>query len=131
MIARRLQFEHRTRTRRCATTQSIAEATRKGSIPISISRVIAEGASLVCSVESTRWPVRADSTAICAVSRSRISPTMITSGSALIIERRPEAKVSPPFFETCSCVSPSIWYSTGSSTVRMFFSGVLSIFSAA
>src|SRR6266480_3256020 len=67
---------------------------------------MAEGASLVCSVESTRWPVSADSTAICAVSRSRISPTMITSGSALIIERRPEAKVSPPFFETCSSVSP-------------------------
>ena len=38
------------RARRCATTQSIAEATRKGSIPISMRRVIAVGASFVCSV---------------------------------------------------------------------------------
>jgi hypothetical protein len=33
--------------------------------------------------------VSADSIAICAVSRSRISPTMITSGSARTIARRP------------------------------------------
>ncbi len=58
-------------------------------MPISVRRVIAEGASLVCSVERTRWPVSADSTAIRAVSASRISPTMITSGSARSIERRP------------------------------------------
>ena len=38
-------------------------------MPISVRRVIAPGASLVCSVESTRCPVRADSTAIWAVSR--------------------------------------------------------------
>ena len=30
-------------------------------MPISIRRVIAAGASLVCSVESTRWPVSAAS----------------------------------------------------------------------
>jgi hypothetical protein len=34
--------------------------------------------------------------AICAVSLSRISPTMMMSGSARIIERRPLANVSPP-----------------------------------
>ena len=94
-------------------------------------RVIAVGASFVCSVESTRWPVSAASTAICAVSRSRISPTMITSGSARIIERSPVAKVRPAFGLTCTWVSPSSWYSTGSSIVMMFFSGVLSSPSAA
>jgi hypothetical protein len=35
---------------------------------------------LVCSVASTRCPVNDACTAICAVSRSRISPIMITSG---------------------------------------------------
>ena len=64
-------------------------------MPISVSRVMADGASLVCSVESTRWPVRADSMAIRAVSASRISPTMMMSGSARSIERRPRAKVRP------------------------------------
>ena len=64
-------------------------------MPISSRRVIAVGASFVCSVERTRWPVSAASTAIVAVSESRISPTMITSGSARIIERRPVANVRP------------------------------------
>ena len=48
----------------------------------------------------------ADSTAIWAVSRSRISPTMITSGSARTIARRPVAKVSPTLVETCTWVMP-------------------------
>ena len=100
-------------------------------MPISIRRVIADGASLVCSVERTRWPVSAASTAICAVSRSRISPTMMTSGSARIIARRPLAKVRPAWSLTCTWVIPSIWRSTGSSMVMMFFSGVLTSLSAA
>ena len=91
-------------------------------MPISTRRVIAVGASFVCSVESTRWPVSADSIAICAVSPSRISPTMMMSGSARIIERRPFANVSPARGLTCTCVMPSSWYSTGSSIVMMFFS---------
>ncbi len=62
-------------------TQSIGEATRNGSMPMSTSRVMAPGASLVWIVESTRWPVSAAWMAISAVSRSRISPTMMTSGS--------------------------------------------------
>ena len=37
-------------------------------MPISVSRVSTLGASLVCRVVSTRWPVRAPSIAICAVS---------------------------------------------------------------
>ena len=48
----------------------------------------------------------ADSIAICAVSRSRISPTMITSGSARSSERSPAAKVSPVFGFTCTCLMP-------------------------
>ena len=80
------------RTSRWATMQSTAEETRKGSMPMSISRPRALGASRVWSVERTRWPVRAASTAMCAVSRSRISPTMITSGSARSIERRPDVE---------------------------------------
>ena len=92
IIVRRLHSSQSGRARRWATTQSTAEPTRNGSMPISIRRVTALGASLVCSVESTRWPVSAASMAICAVSRSRISPTMMMSGSARIIERRPLAK---------------------------------------
>ena len=55
--------------------------TRNGSMPMLSRRVTVDGASLVCSVESTRWPVSAALTAISAVSKSRISPTMMMSGS--------------------------------------------------
>ena len=50
-------------------------------MPMFISRLIVLGASLVCSVESTRWPVSAALTAISAVSKSRISPTRMMFGS--------------------------------------------------
>ena len=73
----------------------------------------------------------ADSTAIRAVSPSRISPTMITSGSARSIERSPRAKVSPALRLTCSWLTPGSWYSTGSSIVMMFLSIELIAFSAA
>ena len=49
------------------------------------------GASLVCSVDSTRWPVSAAWIAISAVSRSRISPIMMMSGSWRSSERTPAA----------------------------------------
>lgn len=42
---------------------------------------IAATLSSACRVESTRWAVNAACVAMTAVSRSRISPTMITSGS--------------------------------------------------
>ncbi len=58
-------------------------ATRKGLSPISINRVTAPGASLVWMVDSTRCPVIAAWKAILDVSRSRISPTRMTSGSCL------------------------------------------------
>jgi len=49
-------------------------ATRNGSMPMFMRRLMVDGASLVCRVESTRWPVRAALTAISAVSKSRTSP---------------------------------------------------------
>jgi hypothetical protein len=42
---------------------------------------MAPAASLVWMVDSTRWPVSDAWMAISAVGKSRISPTMITSGS--------------------------------------------------
>ena len=101
-----------------------------GSIPMSVSRPSALAASRVCSVDSTRWPVSAAWIAISAVSRSRISPTMITSGSARNIERRPIAKVTPVLTDTCICLMPAICDSTGSSIVRMLFSPSLTTDSA-
>ena len=57
------------------------DATRNGSTPISTRRVTAPAASLVWTVLNTRWPVSDAWIAISAVSLSRISPTMMTSGS--------------------------------------------------
>ncbi len=68
---------------------------------------------LACTVVKTRCPVSADWMAICAVSESRISPTMILSGSWRRIERRPRAKVSPFFSLIGIWVMPFSWYSTG------------------
>ena len=68
---------------------------------------------------------------IWAVSRSRISPTMMMSGSARIIARSPAAKVRPERALTATWVTPSSWYSTGSSMVTMFLSVVLSELSTA
>ena len=77
---------------------------------------------LAWTVVNTRWPVSADWMAICAVSGSRISPTMILSGSWRRIERRPRAKVRPFFSLTGICVMPRSWYSTGSSIVMILSS---------
>jgi hypothetical protein len=89
---------------------------------MSTSRVIALGASLVWSVEKTRWPVSEAWIAISAVSRSRISPIRITFGSWRRIERSPPAKVSPTLGFTSICPMPGSWISTGSSIVMMFLS---------
>ena len=86
---------------------------------------------MVAGVVSTMWPVSAASIAIRAVSPSRTSPTMMMSGSARIIERRPLANVRPARGFVWTCVMPSSWYSTGSSIVMMFFSGELISVSAA
>ena len=57
------------RTSRWATTASSVAVIRKGSRPRSTSRVIALGASFVCTVANTVCPVRLASTATWAVSR--------------------------------------------------------------
>ena len=88
-------------------------------MPMSISRTGALGASLVCSVEKTRWPVSEAWTAISAVSPSRISPMRTTFGSCRRIERSPRAKVRPAFSLTWIWLMPRRWYSTGSSMVMM------------
>jgi hypothetical protein len=80
---------------RWATIKITAEEIKKGSIPISINRVIVPGASFVWTVLRTRWPVKAAWMPIWAVSKSRISPTMMISGSWRRKARRDEAKVSP------------------------------------
>src|SRR5438445_386793 len=77
-----------------------------------------------CSVLNTWWPVSAARIAISAVSESRISPTITTSGSCRSIERRPFAKVKFRLGRTGICATPGSSYSTGSSMVRIFSSGV-------
>ena len=114
-----LQLGQRTRTKRWARTPSNDEATRYGSTPMSTRRVRALGASFVCSVEKTRWPVSEACTAMRAVSWSRISPIRTTSGSCRRIERSPTEKVSPVFSETWIWLMPLTWYSMGSSTVTI------------
>ncbi len=73
---------------------------------MSCNLVTAPGASLVWSVEKTRCPVSAAWMAISAVSRSRISPTMITSGSWRTMCRSPLAKLSPIFGLTGIWLTP-------------------------
>ncbi len=46
----------------------------------------------VCRVENTRWPVSAAVITVEIVSRSRISPTMMTSGSWRTALRRASVK---------------------------------------
>ena len=85
-------------------------------------RSIVLEALCVCSVPSTRWPVSAAVSAVAIVSRSRISPTRITSGSWRRRRAAPSAKLgaSTPISRwltmqrLCRCTN-----SIGSSIVRM------------
>ena len=90
-----LHFGQFTRTSRWASTAMMLEATRYAGTPMSIIRVIAPGASLVCSVENTRCPVSDAWMPIWAVSVSRISPTRITLGACRSIDRITRAKSRP------------------------------------
>ncbi len=101
----------------------IEVATRKGSMPMFIRRLIVEGASLVCSVERTRWPVSAALTAISAVSKSRISPTRMMSGSWRRKERSAEANVRPICSFIWTWLIPARLNSIGSSAVMMLTVG--------
>ena len=64
----------------------------------SIMRPTVSAASIVCSVESTRWPDSAAWSAVCAVSASRSSPIRIVSGSWRSARRSawPNDSVSSP-----------------------------------
>ena len=95
-------------------------------MPMSCSRVTAESASLVWIVESTKWPVSAARRQISAVSWSRTSPTMMTSGSCRRKARSAEANVRPTWALTWTWFIPLNLYSTGSSTVQMLVLGSLS-----
>ncbi len=83
-----LQFLQITLTSLCAIMACIELATRNGLTPISIRRVIALGASLVCKVLKTRCPVSAACTAVSATIPSRISPMSIILGACRSIALR-------------------------------------------
>ena len=87
--------------------------------PMFCMRVNVSAAELVCSVDRTRWPVWAALTAISAVSRSRTSPTMTTSGSWRRNDRSAVAKSRPTRVLTWTWLMPSMCSSTGSSAVAM------------
>src|SRR5438445_10997496 len=117
------------RARRCASTPITDELIRNGSTPMSTRRVAALGASLVWMVDRTRWPVSEAWIAISAVSLSRISPTMMMSGSCRKNDRTPLANVRPALGVLWAWFNRGHWYSTGSSTVTMFLSVVLILYS--
>ena len=94
-------------------------------MPMFISRLIVLGASLVCSVESTRWPVSAALTAISAVSKSRISPTRMMFGSWRRNDRSAAREVQADVLAHLHLVDAARLNSTGSSAVMMLVSGVL------
>ena len=81
---------------------STASAKLNGSSPMSSRRTTVSTALFVWSVLSTRWPVSDASMPVDAVSSSRISPTMITSGSARRNARMAAAKSKPIFGITCT-----------------------------
>src|SRR3954453_19611109 len=60
----------------------------------SMTRLMVSCASVVCSVDMTKWPVSAAASAALTVSWSRISPTRMTSGSCRIAARRAVEKSS-------------------------------------
>ena len=94
------------RTSRCASTQLSADTNWYASTPMFRKRPSTSSTLLAWTVVNTRWPVSAELIAICAVSVSRISPTMILSGSWRRIDRSPRANVSPFFSLIGICVMP-------------------------
>ena len=88
----------------------------------SITRSTVAAAPVVCSVEKTKWPVSAAVMASLIVSRSRISPTRITSGSSLNAERSAfeKERVSWPNSRWWIILFLDLWTnSIGSSIVRI------------
>ena len=91
--------------------------------------MIDSGAELVCRVANTRWPVSEASIPIEVVSLSRISPTMMMSGSARRKAFITTEKSRPAFLFTWTWRRPFCVISTGSSAVQILVSGVLRCFS--
>ena len=74
------------------------------------------------------WPVEAALMAMSAVSKSRISPIMMMSGSCRKNDFRAAAKVRPCLSFTLTWLIPASGISQGSSAVAMFTPGLLSMF---
>lgn len=70
---------HRRRASRCAVIRMTDKAILKAGAPMFIRRVSVDSASLVCIVENTMRPVCVALIEMSAVSRSRISPTMVSA----------------------------------------------------
>ena len=104
------------------------EAMLNGATPMFIRRVRVDGASLVCRVENTMWPVCAALIAMSAVSRSRISPTMMMSGSWRRNDFSATGKVRPALSLTLTWFTPGRLISAGSSAVEMLMPGLLMTF---
>src|SRR5450830_1203421 len=62
-----LQWLHKRLASRCAVISDTADAILNGATPMFIKRVRVDGASLVCNVDNTMWPVDAALMAISAV----------------------------------------------------------------
>ncbi|OQA09191.1 MAG: hypothetical protein BWY66_00669 [bacterium ADurb.Bin374] len=114
------------RTRRWASTTRIDVVRLNGSMPMFSRRLMVDGASFVWSVEMTRWPVMAALIAMLAVSKSRISPIMMTSGSWRRNERSAAPKSRPMSAWHWTWLMPIRLYSTGSSAVMMLIAGLFS-----
>src|SRR5690606_27402901 len=78
-----LQLEHNFLTKRWAILQLSVLAIKNDGTPMSINLDTVAHAELVCMVDKTKCPVKAALTAMLAVATSRISPTIIMSGSCL------------------------------------------------
>ena len=90
---------------------------------MSISRVMALGASLVCSVEKTRWP--GERGADGDVGGLAVADFADHDHVRILAHDVPQAaaNVRPICGFTWIWLIPSIWYSTGSSMVMIFLSG--------
>ena len=128
MLVGALQLAHKRRASRCAVIRMTDEAMLNAGTPILARRVSVVGASLVCKVLNTMCPVCAALIEMSAVSRSRISPTMITSGSWRKKAFKAEAKVSPALSLTFTWLIPCSWISAGSSAVEILIPGWFKIF---
>ena len=113
------------RARRWAVMRITDEAMLNGAMPMFMRRVSVWGASLVCSVDSTMWPVCAALIAISPVSMSRISPTITMSGSCRRNALSATGNVRPCLSFTFTWFTPGRLISAGSSAVEMLIPGLL------